>query len=358
MKATLSAIALCTLAGVAGAQEQPVRADVDAAVEPYVGGDAPGIAVLVTRNGKVLHMKGYGYADLETKIPVDEKTVFDLASVSKQMTDLALMLLVEEGALKLETPVKEVLPAFRSHGAGWRPLMIGDLVRHLAGLPDYLDAGDGFEYTPATTNEEVVAWLAGRPLRRAPGTQFEYSNSAYIVLASAIAARAGKASLAEILAARVFAPLGMKGTGVVVPVDPKRVAKGYAGTDGAFTPSFEPYVVEGDGGVLSSIEDLARYEAALVAHSLLDAEATRALCETGTMDDGSPLRQEDGAGYGFGWSIEAADGQDYCWHSGGWYGVSTAYVRNLTSGDTVIVLANGEAMSSTELAFQIEEIVR
>jgi CubicO group peptidase (beta-lactamase class C family) len=353
-------LGVLTSAGVAVAQHQPSRADIDAIVEPKVGQDAPGIAVAVLQKGQVVHMKGYGLADIEAGTPVDEKTIFDLASVSKQMTDFGLMLLIEDDVLTEKTPVADILPAFEGYDTGGRPLIVGDLVHHVSGLPDYASDATAPELKETTTNDEIISWLLTRPLVRAPGTKFEYSNSGYVVLGSLVAAAGGKDSLAAVLQAKIWGPLGMSSTAMSEPsegVDPKSVAKGYAGTDGHFELSMVPSILEGDGNVMSTLEDLARYEAAMFAHTLLGGDATALLCTNGVMDDGSLLQMEDGTGYGFGWFLSTFGDVDYCWHSGSWFGTATAYVRNRNTGRTVIVLANGEDFDATGLAFEIDEKV-
>ena len=338
------------------AQAQDFSA-VDAVVEPHIGDDAPGLAVLVMLDGDVLLARGYGLADLDSETPVDEHTLFDLASLSKQMTGLATMLLIEDGVLSEDTPVDEVLPAFAGQQTDYRSLLVRDLVHHLSGLPDYLN-DDDFAYADETTNAEVVDWLAGAPRDRAPGTAFDYSNSGYLTLASLVAAADGAESLSDVLHERVWDALGMDETGLVTPTDPDALATGYAGTGGDFVEASEPTVTEGDGNVFTSIADLAKYEAAISGHELLGATATGALFSNAMLDDGTPLTQDDGAGYGFGWNLDTMDGERIAYHDGSWYGTATAYLRNLDSGLTVILLSNGEDLGAMELAEEIAAVVQ
>lgn len=129
---------------------------------------------------------------------------------------------------------------------------------------------------------------------------------------------------------------------------------GYAGTDGDFTPAHDPNISEGDGNVFSSIEDLALYEAWLTENGMLPD--FRPVFRNGTTDDGAPIDDGDGegAGYGYGWSLAEMDGSDYAYHSGSWMGTSTYYQRNLTTGVTVILLANGEDIDLDVLALDVE----
>lgn len=320
---------------------------VDDIVAAAVGDDTPGLGVLVLRQGKVLHIAGYGLADLDSEMPVTPDSIFDLASVSKQMTALAARMQIEEGLYAEDTPVSDLLPAFAEIDSP-RPITVGDLIHHLSGLTDYLSWDD---YATDTTNDEVVDWLATQPLDHDPGTQFDYSNSGYLTLGSVVAAAEEVDALHEVLQARVWDVAGMADTALPGPIDPDRRVSGYAGTGGAFTDSFDPNIVEGDGNVFTTLRDLARYEAAFWDGTLLDDPAP--LYANGALDDGSPIADENGEGYAYGWSVS----EGYATHSGSWMGTATLYVRNLQTGVTVILLANGEDASLWPLATEIEALV-
>ena len=348
----LALLLLC--ADPAAAVEQSLPA-IDRIVAQSLGQDAPGIAVLVTRAGKVVHMRGYGYANLQDQTAVSADTVFDLASVSKQMTAFGAALLIADGTWTLESEISEVLPDFASDGVE-RAITVSDLIHHVAALPDYLSAED-VEFTETSTNAEVVEWLAGMPLTGAPGLRYEYSNSAYLLLARAIAAAADTSDLRSFLNQRVWQPLGMSSTSIATPaasVKRQQIARGYKGEDGEFELSEAPSQVQGDGSVLTTLRDLARYERALVEHRLLDAAHTKMLFENGEFDNGNPIDDGEGNGYGFGWSLGEWDGSRYATHGGSWMGTSTYYLRNLDSGVSVIVLANGEDMDVEALASALE----
>lgn len=329
----------------------PRIAAVDAVVDPVIGGDTPGLAVLVTGQGRTLHMAGYGLADLETAEPVTEESIFDLASVSKQMTALLVAMQMEEGSYGADTPVADLLAALEE-GDTQRPLTVGDLVHHLGGLPDYLNGS--LDYDGATTNADVIAWLGGEDREAEPGAVFAYSNTGYAALGAMVAATDGMESLGDVLEMRVWGPLGMTDTALLGPADAGLAVTGYAGTGGDFTPAFEATVIEGDGNVFSNLVDLAKYEAALSEGALL--QDMPALFVNGALDDGSAI-DDDGQGYGFGWFLETIDGAEYALHSGSWMGTSTYYQRNLATGISVILLANGEDIDLDALALNIEMAV-
>lgn len=332
------------------ALSEPRLAEVDALAEAFVGDTTPGLGVLVLSQGKVLHIAGYGFADIESETPVTTDSIFDLASVSKQMTALAARMQIEEGLYDEDTAVADLLPDLAAIDSP-RPLTVGDLIHHLSGLTDYLSWED---YSADTTNDAVVAWLGDQPLDHDPGTRFDYSNSGYLALGSVVAAADEAASLHAVLKARVWDVADMPDTAIPGPIDAERRVTGYVGTDGAFEESHDPNIVEGDGNVFTTLTDLAAYEAAFWDDSLLSDQ--KALYVNGAFDDGTPVADENGEGYGYGWSLSEGE-QDYATHTGSWYGTSTLYTRNLSDGVSVILLANGEEADLWGLQAEIEAAV-
>jgi CubicO group peptidase (beta-lactamase class C family) len=340
---------LALLAAPFPALAEPRIAAVDDAVADVIGTETPGLAVLVTREGQVIHMAGYGLADIDSETPVTPDSIFDLASVSKQMTAMAAHLQMIDGLHTPETAVGDLLPAFADDLNADRPIVVLDLIHHLSGLTDYL-SGD-LDYGADTTNADVVDWLAAAERDADPGTQFSYSNSGYLTLGTLVAVAEGAPSLADVLETRLWGPLGMTDTNLILPVDEAAAVTGYDGTEGRFTEVSDPNISEGDGNVFSSIADLAKYEAWLDENGMLPD--FRPVFRNGSTDDGTPI-DDDGAGYGYGWFLAEMDGADYAYHSGSWTGTSTYYQRNLTTGISVILLANGESSDLDALALDVE----
>lgn len=345
----LACLALLAAPFPALAEEPQIEA-VDDAVAAVIGTETPGLAVLVTREGEVIHAAGYGFADIDRETPVTPQSLFDLASVSKQMTAMAAHLQMLDGLYAPETAIGELLPAFADDLSADRPITVDDLIHHLSGLTDYLNGYD--DYGAETPNSEVVDWLAAADRDEDPGIAFSYSNSGYLTLGTLAAVAEEESSLADVLQSRIWGPLGMDHTTLATPASAADAVKGYAGTDGDFTPAHEPNISEGDGNVFSSIEDLALYEAWLNENGMLPD--FRPVFRNGSTDDGTPIDDGEGAGYGYGWSLAEMDGSDYAYHSGSWMGTSTYFQRNLTTGVTVILLANGEDISLDVLALDVE----
>ena len=294
------------------------------------GGEGPGAALLVVQDGRAVVRRGYGQADLEARAPVTPATNFRLASVTKQFTAAAVLLLVEDGRLGLDDPVRRWLPSLPPEADA---ITIRHLLTHTSGLIDYEDL-----MTPDATAQvhdaDVLALLEGEPRGYFPaGTGYRYSNSGYALLALVVE-RASGAPFAEFLRERIFAPLAMSGT--VAHRDgfdtvPNR-AYGYSGEAGAWrrTDQSPTSAVLGDGGIYSSIDDLAKWDAALNDGRLL-SDASRRLAFTPATTTDDPTVQ-----YGFGWRITG----DSLWHSGETAGFRNVIVRFPGRRLTVVLLTN------------------
>lgn len=344
---------LLLLPGVARA-ERPHIAIIDILASDIVGRSTPGLGILIARHGRVIHIGGYGYADLASGRLVTADSLFDLASVSKQMTALAAAQQIAEGRYTEATPVARFLPALALAGDA-RPLTMGDLIHHLSGLPDYLSEDEGIDYRAETTNEEVIHWLSRQAPQSPPGARFAYSDSGYLVLGSAVTVADGAGSLNEVLRRRLWAPLGMDSTAVPLPRDPARRVVGYAGQGAVFEESAMDNAIEGDGNVFTSLNDLAKYEAGLADPAFLPPALAEVIFTNGRLDSGAPIRKDGEEGYGYGWSLSQRHGQHVASHLGGWRGTATLYVRNLTTGLTIILLANGEDADLWSLEEMLEK---
>ncbi|WP_149195649.1 serine hydrolase domain-containing protein [Luteimonas suaedae] len=331
----LAAIAACLLlTGAGAASGDPMQANVDALMRDYNRGGAPGAAVLVLHDGDAVVRRGYGLADLEAGTPVTPASNFRLASLSKQFTAAAILLLAEDGRLRLDDPVRKWLPTLP---AAAEPVTLHHLLSHTSGLIDYEEvmpeAIDGQLH-----DADVLALLEPHDrLYFAPGTQYRYSNSAYALLAL-IVGKASGSDFATFLRERIFLPLGMART--VAFEDGKSTvadrAYGYRRVDGDWTRSDQSptSAVLGDGGIYSSIDDLAKWDAALYDDRLL-SDASRALAfapQTTT-----PTGEDDVDAYGYGWRLH---GGETLWHSGETTGFRNVILRFPRQRLTVIVLSN------------------
>ncbi len=302
----------------------------------------PGLSLAVVREGKVALARGYGLASVELAVPATPSTVFELASVSKQFTATAIMLLVEDGKLGLDDRIVDRLP-------GLPPLWAGITVRHLlnhtSGIPDYLRPP--LSLRDDHSGGDLIALVAGKPLEFPPGEGWAYSNTNYLLL-GLIVERASGQAFPRFLDDRIFRPLGMAATRVTDPlaIIPGR-ATGYEHAGGTLrvrdflSPTLS---ATGDGGVSSSALDLARWSAALDGETLLRAPALRQMWTPGKLKDGTPTH------YGFGWAIGRDGDHPVIEHSGAFPGFNAHLARYPDDKLTVIVLANTSTARAERIA--------
>jgi CubicO group peptidase (beta-lactamase class C family) len=319
-----------------------VDRDIDRLMSAYAG-EGPGASVLVVRDGEPVINKAYGYANLEERTPAAPNTNYRLASVTKQFTAAAVLLLVEDGRVQLAEPVRRWLPELP---ATLDVVTVRHLLTHTSGVIDYEDVTPA-SMTAQLHDADVLEMLASQPKTYfAPGAGYRYSNSGYALLALIVERASGK-SFATFLAERIFRPLGM--TATVAHEDGVSTvahrAYGYSATEQGWTRTDQSQTsaVLGDGGVYSSIEDLARWDAALYDSRLLSRESLRLAFTPATPTDDPTIE------YGFGWRITG----ETLWHSGETIGFRNVIVRYPDRRLTVVVLTNRNDPEPYKLALAI-----
>lgn len=291
----------------------------------------PGVAVAVIKNGKVVKLKGYGVASVEFNVPVTTETVFEIGSVSKQMTAAGIMLLVEDGKVKLDDPVSAYLP---NTPEAWKNVTIRHLLTHTSGVKSYTSL-DGFELFRHLKTDEFITKLSPHPLEFTPGERNIYSNSGFTLLGHIIQTVSGKPYM-QFMRERIFVPLGMAKT---TDRDPQFIvmnrAAGYEwsidkleGRDGVLTD------LMGAGSIVSTIADMAKWDAALNGKNFLNPESRAEWWKQFVFNNGKP------SPYGFGWRISDVRGRKLIGHTGQTAGFGAANFRYVDDGVTVIVLTN------------------
>jgi len=327
----------------------------------------PGLAVLVRRDGRTVYERGYGSRDLRSRLPIDEHTNFRLASCTKQFTAMAVMLLVHDGKLRYDETLAEIFPKFPAYG---RRITVRELLNHTSGLAAYEDlmdkkyAGLSWEQIPQMHDAGVLALMEQQTgTQFPPGTNWKYSNSGYCVLAMVVQKVSGM-PFAEFLRRRIFEPLGM-GTTVAYEYGKNQVtnrAYGYTHDAGVWleTDQSPTSATLGDGGVYSSLEDLARWDDALRNHTLLSAREMRPGITGVVLPSNARLRVTgpDGspASYGFGWFVNPYRGHARMWHYGESIGFRTAIERFTGDNLTIIVLENRSDLDPAKLALKVADL--
>ncbi len=317
-------------------------------------------AWLYAEHGEIVSKGAVGYRDPEDKFPLREDSVFDLASVSKQFTAAAVMLLRRRGLLSLEDEITEFFPEIPHKG-----VTIRHLLNHTGGLPDYMDWFEKIakEENVIPGNDAIVRYLceSGDEAEFAPGEKWEYSNTGYCLLAQIVETVSGT-PFEDFLQKNIFGPAGMTSTrvchrrkdniaienlayGLVLPLGGDRYALPDGEEESGEVVSCDG--ANGDGLVHSNILDLFRWDRALREEKVLTKEEQTMMYTPGRLNNGEVSgdeEDEDGDAYGFGWFVENDPGLGLivC-HSGGWPGYSTFFQRFIDADRVLVFLRCREA---------------
>ena len=304
----------------------------------------PGVSVAVVQDGKVVKAQGYGLANVELSVAATESTVYELASVTKQFTATGVMMLVEEGKLKLEDKITKLLPNLPPT---WEGVTVKHLLNHTSGIKSYTSLPN-FEKTLRKdfTKEELLKLILDAPLEFKPGEKWNYNNTGFFLLGMLIEKVSGK-SYGEFLKERIFQPLGMTSTRVnsfqeII----KNRATGYtwAGTELHTAEYVSPTQPFSAGALVSTVQDMAKWDAALATTQLLKKSSLEQMWTATKLNDGK------NADYGFGWAVETSHGHRLVQHGGGINGFSTQISRYRDDKLTLIVLTNSDNGNAGALA--------
>jgi len=343
------------LAGISVAQRggltPPVRERLEKEIHEFMTAKKiPGLSVAIVENGNFVWANGFGMSDLETSTPATPETLYRLASVSKPITAVAALQLWQAGKLDLDAPVQKYCPAFPVKADG--PINTRELLSHLAGIRHYhlgktLDPLIGSTKHLNDRIKEGLDFFKNDPLVSKPGTEFHYSTYGYTLIGCVIEGASGK-KYVDYVTKSIFFPAGMKESQVddrlvIIPHRTSFYQKEHGHVENAdFLDS--SYKIPG-GGWLSSAEDMARFEVAILNDTLV-TRSTRDFMWT-------PRYTNRQRSYGMGWGITQENGQSIYSHSGGQQGTSTFIAVAPKSKTGVVVLSNLEESDADDLGKEL-----
>lgn len=342
----LVTLALPVMTALAAADEAAVARIMERHVPP----GEPGCSIGVVQDGALTQARAFGLADLERGRALDSRSVFNLASVSKQFTTFAILLLEQDGKLGLDDPVAKHVPEVAASSAG---VTLRHLFHHTGGLRDYIEMlyMKGRGDADGTTIHETVQ-LLGRQTRpnEAPGVEYDYSNTGYFLLGVVVARVSGK-SLAEFSRERIFEPLGMKNTRIVdrYPAPIPQLARGYAKSATGFRIDETGWEQVGDGQVHSDVHDLALWDDNFYTGKVGGRALIDRMLEVGLLNDGKST------GYAAGLSVFGSRGFTWVAHGGSWVGYRSSLVRVPAERLSAIVLCNRADADAGAYAREIAE---
>lgn len=321
---------------------------IDSLINPlYKNGQING-NFLIAEKGQVVYKKSFGIANEETKQPLNENSIFEIASITKQFTAMAIMMLYENGKLNLDDNISKFIPEL----AFYDGITIKHLLNHTSGLPDYMELFEKiFDKSKIATNKDIITIFAQKQPKVifAPNTKQEYCNTGYALLASIIEKVSGE-TYPNFLQKAIFKPLKMNRSFVYKRrLAPKKIdnyAYGYVYSDSlkkyALPDDLKEtkYVilldgVVGDGGINSTVNDLLKWDRALYTNKLLSKKGMKEIFNLTTLNNNTKIK------YGYGWQIDNhAEFGKIVYHGGGWPGYATFFARHITDDKTIIILQN------------------
>jgi len=333
------------------------RTQIEAAVSKFMAAThVPGVSVAVVESGEYEWAEGFGFADLENNAPASEHTLYRLGSISKPLTAVGAMQIYERGQLDLDAPIQKYCPAFPKKQL---PITTREVMGHLGGIrhyksgsPDEAELGNTKHFDNPI--QAGIDFFKNDALVADPGTHFHYSTQGYTLVGCVMEGASG-AKYLDFMRQNVLAPAGMEHTQAddrfaIIPYRTRfyQQTKSGAVQNADFLDS--SYKIPG-GGWLSSAEDMARFEVAILNDKLLKP-ATRDLMWT-------PLKPSDGSKdrYGLGWAAGDDIGFVAVGHSGGQQGTSTAFFIAPAQRSGVVVLTNMEDIGATDLAVEILKVL-
>ena len=302
-----------------------------------------GVSVAVVKDGKIVKASGYGLANAELNIPATPETVYQIGSISKQLIAAGILILVQDGKLSIDDKISEFLEGTPET---WRDITVRHLLTHTSGI---LREAPGFSPLRVQADEDVIKTAYPLPLRFAPGEKWEYSNTGYFTLAEIVRAVSGEPWPA-FLHKRLFQPLDMKATRTTTATEiVVNRADGYIWREGKLSNADVYLALRPSGAFLSTVLDLAKWDAALYSDRPLTATTREQMWTPGKLNSGASHT------YGFGWAVDTVGGHKRVSHGGSLTGFRSTIARYLDDKLTVIVLTNGGLADPDVIALNIAD---
>ena len=295
--------------------------------------------ILVADSSGIIFKGAYGLANRDRNIPLTIKSQFYLASVSKQFTAAAILMLFQRGDIELDESIRIYLPELSEI---YQEITFRNLLNHTSGIPDYYNFAKLF---PGFTNSDVLNSLtAVEELEFDPGTQYRYSNSGYVLL-SILVDRISGSSFANFLKENALQKAGLKNTIIYdqYAEEPDYRVRGY-GNGGKLTDY--TFRTTGGGGIFSNVEDLYKWHQALSNYAVINKDIMNLAYQPTTLKNSAVEY------YGFGWFIDPDD-PEHVMHDGNLEGFRTLYDRQLNNGNVIILLSNNSSEDLDQIASEI-----
>ena len=351
MKYILPSLLYFFIISCAQAQEDNMAIKLDSLLAAKLPADGPGASILVARQGKIIYQNAIGKADIQLNVEMQPGMVFQLASITKQFTAIAILQLYESGKLKLKDSIQQYLPDYPSYE---KPITIENLLTHTSGIPDYMQLNFSFpnlerlDFSP----KELIDSFKYRPLQFTPGTAYRYSNSGYFLLGYIIQKITGL-SYGDYIKKNILTPLDLSHTFLdegnnIIPGG----VQGYQIIDNKLLRAdyWSPSIAYSAGVLLSNATDLFKWNEALKKYKLVKRETLEKAWTPFILSNGTVVN------YGYGWSISTIDSSLCIYHSGAMNGFLTQESYYPAEDIYIVVLCNSQQAPRDEITAAISKI--
>lgn len=329
---------------------QDIEARINDKLKEKIAENGPGAVFLVAKKGNVVYKKAFGLANLELQVPMESNNVFEIGSMTKQFTAVSILMLMEEGKLQLDDEITEYIPDYPTRG---HVITIHHLLNHTSGIKSFtsvkgLDAIANNNMEPL----EMIDFFKNEPMDFHPGEKFKYNNSGYIILGYIIE-RASGMEYADFVEKHIFKKLGMSSSYYArrSKVIPNR-ASGYHEREDYINARHINYSIPfASGSLMSTVDDMLKWEQAIKNHILLGKESTRKVFTNYTLNNGELTN------YGYGWHVKTMNGSKSLEHGGSIFGFKSMGVYLPEEDIYVIGLSNCDCNSPTQITREIAEMV-
>lgn len=332
-------------------QDRQIEKKIDELLAKLFKQDQPGCEILVSRHGQIIYKKAFGSANLQLNVPISTNMVFNIASITKQFTAVAILQLVEQGKISLQDSLQKFVPAYPSKGF---VITIENLLTHTSGIKDYMQIDfqnqymERWDFMP----KQLIDSFKSYPLEFAPGTKFSYSNSGYYLLGYIIEKVSGK-KYQTYIQENLLKPLGLTHTyfdrgGIIIP---KRV-NGYRKDDSGLKNEdfWSPTIEYSAGGLISNVGDLLKWHNGLYSYQILRKENLEKAFICYHLKDGTET------GYGYGWFLKSSNGIKSIEHEGGIIGFKSNEIFYPAEDVFIAILCNSGAAPIDEISIKVSNI--
>lgn len=329
---------------------QRLETTFDTLLQAHYMSENPGVTALVAKNGEVIYRKAVGKAHLELDVDMKPENVFELGSITKQFTAVAILMLIEQGKLGLDDEITKYLPDYPTQG---KKITVHHLLNHTSGIKSYTEMGDLNTFAKNDkTPKEIIDFFKNEPMDFDSGTAWRYNNSGYIILGYIIEEISGK-SYADFIASTIFKPLGMQNSyyGSKTKFIKNR-ASGYMPSENGYRNANYismtlPYAA---GSLMSCVDDMLLWHKAIHNNTLITAESKAKAFTNTVLNNGKPTN------YGYGWQINEINGTPSIEHGGGIFGYVTQGVYIPEEDIYVILLSNTNGNSPHDVAIKMAAV--